>query len=204
MEHYHLTSRPARTLLAFGIACVLIGMSAPFLAAEEPDKPRATAPPLPEPEREQDGAEEELEPLVFPDQSAAISALTPEELEQILLPVDLQIKKPDGYIIRTKARVLLDEEDESRGFIQPPPMQSNLEDTDSEPSTLHLYYLSEAELVFAPALKMMNAKPICFEDPCLERHGESYCDPVQFFASNLRFYLDIPCSPFCLLKECCE
>jgi len=200
VEHSKLTSCSAQArLLRFGLTCVLTGWLAVTLGADEPEK---TAPPLPAPKVEE--MEEELVPSVFPDQSEAINALTPEELEQILLPVDLQIKKPDGYVIRTEARVMLDEEDESRGFIQPPPMQSNLEDSDSEVATLHLYYLSEAELVFAPALQMMTAEPICFEDPCLERHGESYCDPIQFFASGLRFYKEIPVAPFCLLKDCCE
>jgi hypothetical protein len=144
---------------------------------------------------------DEATATLLPGQDAKLEALTEEEREQVFKSVDLDLKSPREFTIQTKPEVPLDEDDPSRGLIEPPPMQANSFDVVPEAVSLHLYGGDGVEYPFYTPVAPFCYLPLYFEDPCLERYGDAYCCPVQSVVSGVRFYSDIALLPYNMLSE---
>jgi len=181
-------------MIAFGMMIFLAMTKLSYGQETEPDL--KLLPPLPMPASESEG-----ESSLLPSQEPMLEALSEEELEQIFQPVDLSLKKSNQFTIRTQLNVYLDVDDPSRGMIEPPPMQANPFDAGSEPVSLQDYTGNGVEFPYYTPVAPFCYPPLYFEDPCLERYGDAYCEPFQSVVSGARFYLQIPMLSINMFKE---
>lgn len=187
-------------IILLGMTCwlLLIGVS----SGQENQTALMLVPPLPMPSLELPPVpSDEATPTLLPDQGPELEALTQEERDQIFTPVDLNLKRPRQFTIRTKPEVPVDEDDPSEGLIEPPPMQANTFDVDPNRISLQLQMGNGVEYPFYTPVAPFCYLPLYFEDPYLERYGDAYCCPVQSVVSGVRFYADIPLLPFKMLSE---
>ncbi|MDB4638180.1 hypothetical protein OAF24_04700 [bacterium] len=177
---------------------IFCGMSlwlslANFSLGQESQEALKSLPPLPIP------VEEEVD--LVPGQQAELESLTGEELQQIFQPVNLGLKGPTQFKIRIRPHVYLDEEDPSRGLIEPPPMQADVFDTETEPMSLQQFTGNGVESPFFTPVSPFCYPPLYFEEPYLERYGDGYCDPLQTLISGAHFYARIPMLSINLIKR---